>query len=361
MICLGILFHPLILSANEQLDIPLDIRNEYAPTLLFLQPRATTPIALKKGQSRINANLSLINDIKNSRYNVERDIPYAYQKPILREYFLRYSGTYQEAGLMADYYRFGHLNRQYQTVIDMEYTVSRVQFDYGISDSFELGIGFTGYSFNTGILDSTINTYHSIMGVRTGKENLPDNEFKYLITGTRSRIIQSKPHSGLGDTLLSGKWNFYNDGSGFSLALVGIVKLATGKSSLAMGSGKTDGSLGISMKYRSNRLVQFLNLNGIYVSNPFLNDTIRARSYGMASYGIGYNWTEDLSLMIQLDIHSSPYSSQTLLLSQPSAIFSCGFNLKVLESSLWQLGLMEDITFPVPDITFFSNWKTVFD
>ncbi|MEM7181682.1 MAG: DUF3187 family protein [Spirochaetota bacterium] len=338
-------------------DIPLDIRNQYAPILLFHQPQAMNANTLGEGKHKFHSNVSLTNDtLSSANYKYSRD--YYLIRWFAYRLVERSSRTPLENIIYADYARYGHLEPFQQTTIDMEYTNLQVGWDYGLKENLDIGVRLNFFSFDHGILDHTINDYHAVIGVKTGKERFPNDNFKYRVTDNRKVIVNSKPRSNLGDSVVFLKWQpEQGDTTNFSYSFFSQAKIPTGNRSLGMGSGRLDMSLGGTLQKRSGSWLQFANLGFIYVDDPFHNSTIKARNYAFFSYSLLYNWSKSIGTSLQVDSYSSPYRSHTILLSQPSAVFSLGLNWTISETSLLQIGFSEDISYPVPDISFFCNWK----
>ncbi|MCB1188827.1 MAG: DUF3187 family protein [Leptospiraceae bacterium] len=336
----------------------MDIRNEYLPVLLFLQPRATTPNTIHKEELRFYSNLSLTNDSLVSK-NYPANGSYYSEKIIIYKFLERYDLKPTERIITAELLQYGHLEKQYRTVIDLEYLHFVNRWSYGLTDLLELGVQVSGFSFNSGIFDHTINVYHSMVGIYTGKEELPNNKFKYSLSDDRKVFLSSKPRTNLGDSVISTKWKLFNNkNSGLQFALLSSLKIPTGNKSLSMSSGKPDFSFGFAFGYNKGNWTQFLNCSAIYVSDPFKNSKVKTNHYGIVSYTLLYKWNYRFSILSQLDVHNSPYNSFTPYLNEPSLMFSMGINWKAFENSILQSGFSEDLTtYPVPDITIFLNWK----
>jgi hypothetical protein len=346
-----------ILAENIE-EIPLDVRNNYVPTFLHLEPQAVSPNTLPKGKSSFTSGYSLANDIKESNLYVEKNIPFAYQRPILYEYYQRKYPDNRQAYAAADYSRFGRLENQYRTSIDLESSYLMLRYNYGITSRLELGIQISVLSFNSGILDAGINSYHSIIGTFTGKELVPNNKYKYTVTGENGVLLSTPPRTGLGDSTLSAKWNLKSsEENGLSFALLGLVKVPTGASRYEMSSGKLDGGVGLALKYKRNKIIGYLNGYAIGISNSFSDSGIHLRSYVASTFTLEYLFVPKLSILSQLDLRSSAYGSHTPYLSRPPVLLSFGVNWKVRKSSILQLSFTEDLTITVPDITVQILWK----
>jgi len=346
------------LFSDSREEIPLDIRNNYAPTFLFLEPSAVSPTTLAKGKSSFTSGYSIANDIKESNLYVDKTIPFAYQRPFLYNYFSnRYSNPVQ-AYIASDYFRFGRLENQYRTSIDLESSYFQFRYNYGITDKIELGVQASVLSYNSGIFDAAINSFHSIIGVSTGKEFVPSNKYKYYVSGENGIILSTPPRTGLGDSVLSAKWNFKASAeNGFSFALVGLAKVPTGAFRYEMGSGKPDGGAGFAMKYKYDKFIGYFNAYGIAVSNSILGKGANLKSYAAATFTLEYLMFQKISFLTQLDVRSAGFSYISPYLSRPPILISFGANWKVRKTSILQVCFTEDLSITVPDITLQILWK----
>ncbi len=356
------LFFSYSIYSDSRTEYPLDIRNNFAPTFLHLDPQSVSPSTLPKGKSYFTSGYSFSSDIKESNLTVDKGLPYTYQRPFLMNYFKNRYPTDLGAFIASDFYRFGRLENQNRTSVDLETSLFFMRYNYGITDKIELGLQVSVLSYNSGGLDNIINSYHSIIGVKTGKEIAPNNEYRYNLTdGYTNTFIGTPPRTGMGDSMLSLKWNLVNSSeNGFSLALVGSAKIPTGSMKYEMSNGRADGSAGFSMKYKKDRWIAYFNGYAVYVSNSFGNPDIKLRSFGSSSTTIEYLLHPKISILAQLDGKSSAFSSHTVYLSRPIVMFSMGANWKIRNTSVLQLSITEDLTITVPDITMQINWREYF-
>ncbi len=348
--------------SDSRTEYPLDIRNNFAPTFLHLDPQSVSPTTLPKGKSYFTSGYSFGSDIKESNLNIDKDIPYTYQRPILMNYFIDRYPTTLGSYIASDFYRFGRLENQNRTSIDLETSLFNMRYNYGITNNIEMGFQVSVISYNSGSMDNIINSYHSAIGVRTGKEYSPNNEYRYKLTdGYTNTFLGTPPRTGMGDSVLSLKWNLINSPeNGFSLALVSSAKIPTGSMKYEMSNGRGDASAGFSLKYKKDKWIGYFNGYGVYVSNSFGNPDIKLRSFGSASITLEYLLHPKISILAQLDGKSSAFSSHTVYLSRPIVMFSMGANWKVRSTSVLQFSFTEDITITVPDFTMQMNWREYF-
>ncbi len=348
--------------SDNRTEYPLDIRNNFAPTFLHLDPQSVSPSTLPKGKSYFTSGYSFSSDIKESNLNVDKDIPYTYQRPFLMNYFKNRYPTTLGSYIASDFYRFGRLENQNRTSIDLETSYLNMRYNYGITNNIEMGFQISAISYDSGTLDNVINSYHSAIGVRTGKEISPNNEYRYNLTdGYTNTFLGTPPRTGMGDSVLSFKWNLRNSPeNGFSMALVSSAKIPTGSMKYEMSNGRGDASAGFSVKYKKDKWIGYFNGYGVYVSNSIGNPDIKLRSFGSASITLEYLLHPKISILTQFDGKSSAFSSHTVYLSRPIVMFSMGGNWKIRSTSVLQFSFSEDLTITVPDITMQFNWREYF-
>lgn len=355
-ILMSFLMSFFVLYARNIGNTPLIVRNQYAPLQMFLQPRADTASTLGKGNITYHSHFALTNDTLSSP-----NYKYANDYYLRRVYYYfesqRPSRTPLQNYLAWDFSQFGNLEPFNQTVIDMEYQNWQTGWQYGYSDSLDLSLLVNFYSFNTGVLDHAINRYHHILGVETGKELFPNNQFQFQISASDKVLVDSKPRNSFGDSSIRLKWRPDLSAGNFSYALVTEIELPTGNPKLATSNGGVDVSLGLLTDYHNGKWHHYAGVHAVVLKDPFKNSSIRIRNYGLFSYTLQYEWTKKISTLIQVDTHSAPYRSHTILLSQISSAASLGLNWLWSPSAILQFGFTEDITYPVPDISFFANGK----
>ena len=338
---------------------PIENRNLYLPNLFFIEPYPTTSQVVEKGKSYWTVAYSNSNMIDDNNALVDKS-SYPKWKPFYNQKIAEnaYEGqitpfTYYNT----EYYYYGRLAEQQRVRIDAEVSRGSFKYAYGIRDKLELGVELTLLSYNTGILDKPITAYHRASGIPYPLRDIyPDNKMSFIMTDSTSTIINAKPRTGLGDSVVDLKWNLLAENSFIpSLSLVSLVKIPTGFRNYAMSSGKFDLGGGVVLQNSWKDFVFFLNGYISTANQSFNSDQIRTKSTVFhSSFTIGYKWTEKLFLLVQGEYKTSPYKTRIFPLYQEVVMLSFGFNYKVLDSCSVKFNLAEDPYFQsrvVPDIT----------
>lgn len=352
--------------ADNLTERPIENRNLYLPFIFFLEPYPTTPITLKKGSFSIDSGLAISNMIDNN--NAATDYSgYTKYKPF---FWSSYVDTFFGGNLnptnyyLSDFFNYGRLEQQNHLKMDAEIERFHAKLAYGLFENFELGVEFTALSYNTGFLDAPITTYHRAIDIPYPLRDIyPNNQFAFSMTDSYQPLIQAKPRTGLGDTVLDGKWKLSAQNALLpALAWINTIKIPTGNTDYYMGSGKPELATGVSAKWNWNNFFQFLNIFGIKTSDPFHSKDVHVKPYAAASYSIGYKVTENFSAVTQVDYKGSPYHSSIHLINQNPVLWSFGFNWKLSNQCSLKTNLTEDpITRTVPDISFQTSLLCIKD
>ncbi len=83
----------------------------------------------------------------------------------------------------------------------------------------------------------------------------------------RNRAPGERTHRSVGDVALQAKWRFYDDGSGWSLALRPTVTLPTGHSSKGFGNGRATAALALISTLEAGDWVWLANASATFNSN----------------------------------------------------------------------------------------------
>lgn len=162
LIQVGILLISYIPIYSLDTQVPLDIRNEYLPGLIFLQPSPVSPKTLDKEKEAFHLNINLTNDtMASSSYPAYKR--YYSEKALVFNYLSDLNLDPLRHQLLTEYVQYGHFEAQYKTVIDVEYQHIRTGYNYGIGNHIELGLELNIISLNSGTLDHSINQYHSMI------------------------------------------------------------------------------------------------------------------------------------------------------------------------------------------------------
>ena len=313
-----VLLFPSLAFSESIAEYPLEIRNQYPPFLIFLEPYPLSPEILAKGESTLAMDIAQSNSVQ-------------YKKSV-----------------------------RTTAKIDLEVTRTTFRYHYGINRFLEAGFELSMISLTKGIGDSGIIGYHNALGLPNGNHDYYNMfSFQYEISEGRDQYFNLKPVTAPGDSVLFLKSRLLPESKFLpAVSLVLYAKLPTGSLKAGTGSGKADGAIGLVLKKSTSLFNFYLNLVGVGVANPFRNMQSYAGSYGYGIFTIEYKYSRTLSVLMQYDYKMSPYHSALNQLRTPASILSFGFNKILFENHVLQMSFSEDLThYTVPDVSGQICWK----
>ena len=307
----------LILSAGLALadQEPLQLKNRFPLHLLFLTPKPLSSQTPARG----NLQTSLALD---------------------------YSPVY-----------FSHSNQDWGFLIDLEMTTVDLSFRYGLTSRLALKMDLPFVSLNAGFLDRFLEGYHDTLGVANyGREERPDNAFAYRVSHQGRLWIDATCGTfELADLTLSAQWQALGDSNTQTWAgsLILSLKVPSGAGDHGMGSGRFDYGL-FATADRSMGPWSFYLLAGFAVQHD--PDTLGARIQARPSYslfgGIGYQYSDRMTCLVQINGYTSPIE-ETGLSEVDKAAVELGLGFQYLLDNNWQVEFAfgEDLTRVAPDFT----------
>lgn len=253
-------------------------------------------------------------------------------------------------------------------VLDGEtYKVTGV-FRYGLGNGLELGLDLPYISHSGGQLDSFIENFHEFFSLSDGSR--PNRspkliEYRYEESGV-TRYLLSHSASGLGDILLSGSHQLYNNPDNRSAAaLRATLKLPTGKVRYLHGSGAADLALAITAHHDlgpSTSNLTFFGGTGILLTGKGKVIADRQRPVvGFASLGTGVKALDWLDLKIQFDGHTPFFESNLIELGKGSVQANMGGSIYLSTRSTLVINVVEDImVHTAPDVVFYIELLSSF-
>jgi len=245
--------------------------------------------------------------------------------------------------------------------LDMEFWRVGLHFNYGICDSFEIGMEFPLVHFNGGFLDSFIQEFHKFFGLPNGGRDLvPNNRFRYsfVANGTERFGFQSA-NIGIGDISFHLKHQVAGEDSDWpDLSWFAEIKFPTGKRSRGFGSGTLDFGIGALLDASYKRVHGHFNI-GYFVLGG--NNLIDSYMYNqMFSYTIAGEVTilPTWSVIVQLN-GSTPLLQRTSLYTWNGVPLDLIVGFRGEEKNvfgntdlIWQVGFSEDVTSRGPSVDF---------
>ncbi len=237
--------------------------------------------------------------------------------------------------------------------LDMEIAEFAFRYTGKISDSFGFGIEIPLFSFNSGVLDSFLESYHDMLGLPDyGRSERPRNDFLYEVRKDGKMIIKGNSgKTGIGDVRLSLKKVVYHDDPVISIKTA--IELPTGNESHGFGNGSPDfmGSLLID-KRLSERLLMYGNAGMVFPGNLKAKETIDLKEYFYAGIGIEAAAWEKLHLLGQLFVQTSPFPETDIsAVDRTAVMISLGGRYAFKDNSI-EFSFTEDpSTSGAPDFT----------
>lgn len=251
--------------------------------------------------------------------------------------------------------------------MDMELIRTAVNVNYGVTDSYEIGLQIPFMSFSGGFMDSFIQDFHHAFGFpNAGRERVPNGRFSYQISDNGNTIYNvNQKNFGVSDIIIRQKLKLLDEQKIMpAIGLKAAFKVPTGSVSQGTGSGSPDFSFSILAEKSYRRFHSYSQLGfSALGSHSFLNDILTqgALIFGQA---FEFNLTEHCSLVAQL-WGNSPIFQGTGIHELENAVVDLtlgvtgAFPLKKNANSnkriptlRYQTGFTEDLTSKGPSVDF---------
>jgi len=232
--------------------------------------------------------------------------------------------------------------------IDGETHRANLQMRYGLTEDVELGIDVPYLNHKGGSLDGFIERWHDFWGLPTGnRPDYPRDQLDYSYRNNDQLLAAvTESQSGIGDVGVSlGYQLAANDRRQWALRT--SVKLPTGDAEQLLGSGSTDIAASINLTDQS--LMQKYNLTWhgsgglLWMGNGEVLDDQREDWVAYGSLTLGWLATQNVSLKLQLDVHTAFYNSTSTELGEGSAQLVLGGTVRLGNHWMMDLAVSEDI------------------
>ena len=248
------------------------------------------------------------------------------------------------------YDRDGNIIRQYDkanVVRDNESFVGELGLSFNPLAKLQIGADMRLVSYYGGFLDPLIEAFHGFLGLpNAAREYYLQNQLYINIPNNNGiRLFLDKPAAAFGDIDLWGKLTFFEN-TKIALAGMGAVKIPTGRLETLSGSNYPDIGLAFLSDIRLVRRLTVYGQAGIAVP-------LNGRSYTMFNglAGLEFSLSELLSLLVQMNIKTSPLSSEVQRYSQPQTNLLAGLKIRRKQYT-WQFYIEENpFTLQGTDIT----------
>jgi uncharacterized protein DUF3187 len=115
--------------------------------------------------------------------------------------------------------------------------------------------------FNDGVLDATIESFHSALGLDSADRDLSKrNEFFSLVrTRDGTVVLEDPPEDGFADPVFGARWSYFAEPKGWNLVVEAAAKVAFRDAEFFLSSGHND--YGVQASYQ-----KFFESNALYTS-----------------------------------------------------------------------------------------------
>ncbi|RLA95748.1 MAG: hypothetical protein DRG32_06195 [Deltaproteobacteria bacterium] len=282
---------------------PISTRNQHLPHLVFLNLPPEGAATVAKGKGAIDLNLDYTNT------------------------------CYCERGGSGE------------VIIDMEMMRFSPVLRYGAGEGVEIGLEMPFFYFYGGFLDWPIWDFHETFGFSQGdRAKRGKGEVEYLVRkGNRCWLHLTSAEFGPGDLNLFAKLRVLEQRGPYpGLALRSALQIPTGDEEEGMGTGGPVFGLGLILEEQIGNLSLYLNANCHFIdpSRVFPVDRYYLFSGTLAAE---YGFREDLSLLLQVNGNSSPFSTGMDLLDGGAAEIIWGLKWKVWKKAILTFGVTEEL------------------
>lgn len=243
---------------------------------------------------------------------------------------------------------------QVDAVIKHENLRFSLNVDYGVSDRFQIGIEVPAFYRFDGFLNSFVESVEDAFSdLNPSRLKLLNNEFDYRVDINGQRIIEGeKDDIGLGDMVLNTRWVAIEEGERRpAVALRFALKVPTGDTAKAFGSGDPDVGLGLAVqKGLGKRWVLYSNVNVVFPTGDFKDTGLDLEPFYSGMIAIEYRPILRFSILTQFEYFSMPFHGlNSPILEDGVGEISAGISYLIRENFLVRIGGTENFTDPFPD------------
>jgi hypothetical protein len=252
-------------------------------------------------------------------------------------------------------------------LFDFELTRANVALHYGLFERLAVGLEMPVLYTWSGFLDDFIKGFEDVTGFeRKIRFELPQNRFTSVLEKDGNVALRGGSGAvGIGDIAFGAKALLREEGA-WMPAVAGrlALKLPTGDSDRALGSGEVDVGVGVTLEKTAGPVRLYLNTGlTIPTGNPFSGTGIASMPM-LSTFLTGeYRLTERFSLLVQLNGVTPPIRNTGLDLDNPSFEILGGLSWALPWYPVaWQAGVMEDLnnTNRTTDFAIFTTWSVFF-
>ena len=243
--------------------------------------------------------------------------------------------------------------------LDMEVAELDIRYKKIISNFIEIGVEVPVLSFDSGFMDSFLNSYHKAFGFPDyGRSTRPNNVFEYEVRRNGALVIKGAGGGiGIGDVKLTAKKTFLKDDP--ALGLMASVELPTGDAKKGYGSGGFDYGIAVLAEKRlSNKFKAYVNLGAVFPGDLKGQETLNLRDFTYGGVGIEAALWKKFSLLGQVFIQGSPLPKTGISsVDRTAVLLTLGGRYRSSRNGL-EVSLTEDPnTAGAPDVSFSISYK----
>jgi hypothetical protein len=311
---------------------PLPTRNSEPLNTPFLSPIPAAAYVLRTGESRIDVNLDVVNNLL----------------VIGPEQGRRYETDFEEQRLYLGYAR-------------------------GLGSRQEIGVRLPLIARNGGFLDEFIKSWHEIFGFQGGGRGHHANGLVlFRVTNADGKTIVDSTDSarGIGDTVIEYRYALTELADdevgtrGVGAAVRALVKLPTGDSGSLFGSGAADAGIGLALTGRPTRnFAVHGNVSEVFVGDTTIPNLSPRGALTHWLLSVEYLLDGRTSLVFQTDDNPAPFRSGIEYADRPRRAFTFGAWHQVSPSCALDLSISEndfsELAKTAPDfvLSFGSRWR----
>ncbi|MGH8456627.1 MAG: DUF3187 family protein [Stenotrophobium sp.] len=238
-------------------------------------------------------------------------------------------------------------------VVDGEVTRLASDFRIGLGKGWDAGVFVPLLIQGGGYLDSTIEGWHRFFSLpNAGRGDAPRNRYLYQYSRNGQTLLDAEQSSkGFGDIQINAGRRL-----GDSLALRGMVKLPTGRSSSLAGNGAWGGALWLDGRVPNTGDWSLLGSAGLsYTGTGDILPAQQEHWLPFASVALGYRVTERFTAQVQVYAHAAPYrDSATATLVHIGVPLTVSGSYRLSETKTVNFGFQEKANYGAsPDFGIF--------
>jgi hypothetical protein len=249
--------------------------------------------------------------------------------------------------------------RNFTADLDLEMVRAVLDFRYGLLPNIEMGVEVPFLFTYSGILDDFIEgVERTVHGLRALREHQNSRGFTYrVLRGTEQFIGGREDAAGIGDVVLKVKLHLLHEQHWLpAVSLRAALKMPTGSSSRAFGSGEVDGGIGILLQKTLGRWTFYVNSDVAFPGKAF--NEVEMQPFFEGVIAVEYQIARSLSAVGQFRSDFRPFHNSIPILDRGIFEALLGVNWVLSRSLLLQAGLAEDVfrsNCCSADVSFFLN------